>query len=117
MGPLIVGALAILLIAVAIVLLLIWLTGSGAPNMEFNLFATETPTATLTHTPTSTNTPTNTPTGTPTPTVTFTPTPSAPFEYTVQDGEFLFTIIEKFGLGNDGLQLIVLLNPYNEATG
>jgi LysM repeat protein len=117
MGPFVVGGLAILLIAVAIVLLVIWLTGSGAPSLEFNLFATETPTATLTSTPTPTNTPTNTPTETPTPTVTFTPTPSAPFEYTVQDGEFLFTIIEKFGLGNDGLQLIVLLNPYNEATG
>jgi LysM repeat protein len=117
MGPLMIGALAILLVAIALVLLVIWLTGPGGPKMEFTLFATETPTATLTFTPTSTNTPTNTPTETPTPTVTFTPTPSAPFEYTVQEGEFLFTIIEKFGLGNDGLQLILLLNPYNQATG
>lgn len=112
MGPFIVGALAILLIVIGIVVLVLWLTGSGAPNLDFNLFATETPTATLTFTPTNTNTPTSTPTETPTPTVTFTPTPSAPFEYTVEDGDFLFSIIEKFNLGDNGLALILLLNPY-----
>ncbi|MDX9992352.1 MAG: LysM domain-containing protein [Anaerolineales bacterium] len=112
MGPFIVGGLAILLIAVAIGLLVIWLTGSGAPKMEFNFFATDTPTPTLTFTPTPTNTPTSTPTETLTPTVTFTATPSAPFEYTVQDGDFLFSIIEKFNLGDDGLALLMILNPY-----
>lgn len=112
MGPFLVGILAILLIAVGIVILVIWLTGSNAPKLEFNYFATETPTATLTFTPTSTNTPTSTPTETPTPTITFTPTPSAPFEYTVQEGDFLFAIIDKFGLGDDGLSLILLLNPH-----
>ena len=119
MGPFIVGGLAILLVAIGIVVLIIWLTGSGAPKMEFNLFATETPTPTLTFTPTSTNTQTSTPTETPTPTVTFTPTPSAPFEYTIQEGEFLFTIIEKFDLGDEGLALILLINPYdpNSTTG
>lgn len=112
MGPFIVGGLAILLVAIGIVVLILWLTGSDGPKMEFSLFATETPTPTLTFTPTSTNTATNTPTETPTPTITYTPTPSAPFEYTVQEGEYLFTIIEKFNLGDDGLALILLLNPY-----
>jgi LysM repeat protein len=112
MGPFVVGGLAILLIAIAIVLLVMWLTGSGAPKFEFNLFATETPTPTLTFTPTNTNTRTSTPTETATPTITFTPTPSAPFEYTVQEGDFLFSIIEKFNLGDNGLALLMLLNPY-----
>lgn len=112
MGPFVVGGLAILLIAVGVVALVLWLTGSGAPNLNFNLFATETPTPTLTFTPTSTNTRTSTPTETATPTITFTPTPSAPFEYTVQEGEFLFSIIEKFNLGDNGLALLLLLNPY-----
>jgi LysM repeat protein len=112
MGPFVVGGLAILLIAIGIVVLVIWLTGSGAPKFEFNLFATETPTPTLTFTPTNTNTPTSTPTETPTPTITFTPTPSAPFEYTVQEGEYLFNIIEKFNLGDNGLALLMILNPY-----
>ncbi|MCG2788253.1 MAG: LysM peptidoglycan-binding domain-containing protein [Anaerolineae bacterium] len=110
MGPFVVGGLAILLIAIAIVLLVMWLTGSGAPKFEFNLFATETPTPTLTFTPTNTNTRTSTPTETATPTITFTPTPSAPFEYTIQEGEFLFAIIEKFNLGDNGLALLLLLN-------
>lgn len=110
MGPFVVGGLAILLIAIGIVVLVIWLTGSGAPKFEFNLFATETPTPTLTFTPTNTNTPTSTPTETPTPTITFTPTPSAPFEYTIQEGEYLFSIIEKFNLGDNGLALLLLLN-------
>lgn len=112
MGPFVVGILAILLVAIGLVVLVIWLTGSDAPKMEFNLFATETPTPTLTFTPTSTNTRTSTPTETATPTITFTPTPSAPFEYTVEDGDFLFSIIEKFNLGDNGLALLMLLNPY-----
>lgn len=116
MGPFVVGGLAILLIAIGIVVLVIWLTGSGAPKFEFNLFATETPTPTLTFTPTNTNTPTSTPTETPTPTITFTPTPSAPFEYTIQEGEYLFSIIEKFNLGDNGLALLLLLNT-NQTEG
>ncbi len=113
MGPFVVGGLAILLIAIGIVVLVLWLTGGDGPKFEFSLFATETPTPTLTFTPTATNTATSTSTETATPTITFTPTPSAPFEYTVQEGEYLSTIVEKFELGDDGLALIVLLNPYN----
>ncbi|GAB4429411.1 MAG: hypothetical protein Kow002_18070 [Anaerolineales bacterium] len=104
-----------LLILVGIILLVIWLTGPSQPLNS--LFATETPTPTLTYTPTNTSTPTETPTITPTFTETPTATPSAPFEYTVQEGDFLATISERFNLGDNGIALILLLNPYDEATG
>lgn len=88
------------------------------PGQALNsLIATETPTPTITPSPTNTNTPSPTSTETPTPTVTFTPTFSAPFTYTVQEGDYLALIIEKFALGDDALELIFLLNPYNPDTG
>ncbi|MBI3166408.1 MAG: LysM peptidoglycan-binding domain-containing protein [Anaerolineales bacterium] len=96
-------------------LLIYWLTLPGKPiNL---LLATETPTPTATYTPTNTNTPTPTFTETPSPTITPTPTFSAPFTYTIQDGDSLAVIAEKFALGDDAIQLILLLNPYNEETG
>lgn len=100
-GVLLVGGLA---------LLIYWMTLPGKPINR--LLATETPTPTLTYTPTSTNTPTPTFTETPSPTITTTPTFSAPFTYTVQDGDSLALIAEKFALGNDAIPLILLLNPY-----
>ncbi|GAB4489101.1 MAG: hypothetical protein OHK0031_12850 [Anaerolineales bacterium] len=107
--PFIIGGLAILLALTGIILLAAWL--GGGKSGGFNLFASATPTPTQTFTPTNTSTPTSTPTETATPTVTFTPTPSAPFEYVVQDGDYLFSIVEKFNLGDNGLTLILLLNP------
>jgi LysM repeat protein len=104
-----------LLILAGVALLVIWLTGPADPLNA--LFATETPTPTVTHTPTVTPSPTATATITPTETVTSTPTPSAPFIYTVQEGDSLSAIVEKYGLGDDGIQLILLLNPYSEETG
>lgn len=105
-GVLLVGGLA---------LLIYWMTLPGKPiNL---LLATETPTPTLTYTPTSTNTPTPTFTPTSTPTITPTATFSAPFTYTVQDGDSLAVIAEKFVLGDDAIALILLLNPYNAETG
>jgi len=89
----------------------VWLSGPSKPLNT--LFATETPTPTLTFTPTNTSTPTETPTATSTSTVTPTPTFSAPFNYTVEAGDSLFSIVEKFNLGDDGIALILLLNPYN----
>jgi len=106
---------AALLILVGIILLVIWLTGPSQPLNA--LFATETPTPTLTYTPTLTNTPTETPTVTLTSTATLTPTQSAPYTYVVQEGDFLATIVENQNLGDDGVALILLLNPYNEETG
>lgn len=110
----IVAAAAVLLLG-GLALLIYWMTLPGKPiNL---LLATETPTPTLTFTPTSTNTPTTTFTETPSPTITFTPTFSAPFTYTVQDGESLAVIAEKFALGEDAIPLILLLNPFNAETG
>jgi LysM repeat protein len=111
MGPIIYGVAGLLLIG-GIVLLIVWL-GNTPNNPVANLFATETPTPTVTYTPTSTNTPTETPTITPTFTVTFTPTFAAPFNYTVQEGDYLAALVDKFGLGEDGVALILMLNPYS----
>lgn len=97
-------------------LLIYWLV-STPNNPVSNLFATETPTPTITPSPTNTNTPTLTPTETPTATITPTATFSAPFTYTVQEGDYLALIVEKYNLGDDGVELILLLNPYNEETG
>jgi LysM repeat protein len=55
-----------------------------------------------------------------TPTITPTATFSAPFNYTVQAGDSLFSIVEKYNLGKDGIAWILLLNPYggtNQTTG
>ncbi len=104
-----------LLVLSGLALLIIWLTGPSKP-LE-GLFATITPTPTLTFTPTITPSPTDTPTITPTSTLTPTLTPSAPFQYTVQEGDNLQAIATKFGLGDDGIQLIMYLNPYDATTG
>ena len=109
MGPFIVWGLAVLLAVVGAIILIIWLTGPNKPAIG-SMFATETPTPTLTSTPTLTNTPTETPTVTPTPTETPTATPSAPFLYKVQEDESLATIAEKFQLGEDGILLMLELN-------
>ncbi len=97
-----------------IILLIVWLTGPSKPLNT--LFATETPTPTLTFTPTNTSTPTETPTATLTLTITPTPTFSTPFTYIVEAGDSLFSIVEKFNLGQDGIAWILLLNPYNPVT-
>lgn len=96
-------------------LLVYWLTGPSKPLGA--LFATETPTPTLTFTPTPPPPPSSTPTETPTATITPTPTFSTPFNYTVQDGDYLALIVEKYNLGDDGIGLILLLNPYNAENG
>lgn len=106
---------AALLILIGIILLVVWLIGPSKPLS--GLFATETPTPTLTFTPTLTSTPTATLTVTATFTETPTPTRSAPYTYTVQEGDFLATIVEKENLGPDGVALILLLNPYDPTNG
>ncbi|MFZ5878443.1 MAG: LysM peptidoglycan-binding domain-containing protein [Chloroflexota bacterium] len=110
-GPYVIYGLAALLFVGAIASLIVWLTGPSQPLSA--IFATDTPTPTITPSATLTFTPTATSTETLTPTITFTPTPSAPFDYVVQEGEYLAIIIEKFGLGENGLPLIVLLNSYS----
>jgi LysM repeat protein len=104
-----------LLVLAGLALLIIWLTGPSKP-LE-GLFATITPTPTLTFTPTITPSPTDTPTVTSTSTLTPTMTPSQPFLYTVQEGDNLQALATKYGLGDDGIQLILYLNPYDAKAG
>lgn len=87
-----------------------WMTLPGKPINR--MLATETPTPTVTATPTSTSTQTPSPTLTETPTITTTPTFASPFNYTVQAEDYLAKIVEKYGLGDNGIALILLLNPY-----
>ena len=101
---------AALLILIGIILLVIWLLGPSHPLSA--MFATETPTPTLTFTPTLTSTPTETPTVTVTFTETLTPTRDAVYTYIVQEGDYLATIVEKENLGADGVALILQLNTY-----
>lgn len=108
------GAAGLLVLA-GIALLVIWLTGPSKPLNA--IFATDTPTPTLTATPTNTSLPTDTPTITATFTQTTTSTPSGPFLYTVQQGDSLQAISDKYGLGDEGIPLILMLNPYDTASG
>jgi LysM repeat protein len=110
-GPYIIYGLAAVLILGGLISVIVWLTGPSKPLNA--IFATDTPTPTITPSVTSTFTPTATSTETVTPTITFTPTASAPFDYIVQEGEYLAIIIEKFNLGDSGLPLIVILNNYS----
>ncbi len=107
-----------LLVLGGVILLIVWLSGPNKPIGK--LFATETSTPTMTYTPTSTSTPTPTSTATSTATITPTATFSTPFNYTVQDGDYLELIAQNYNLGDDGVQLILFLNPYggiDEGTG
>jgi len=105
---------ATLLILIGAMLLGLWLTGPSNPLKT--LFATETPAPTLTFTPTATSLPTETPTITATFTEMPTATRNAPYTYIVQEGEFLATIVEQENLGENGIALILLLNPFDEET-
>lgn len=109
-GPNIIYLIAGVLVLGGVILLIAWLAGPSKPISTF--FATETPTPTMTFTPTSTSTPTETPTATSTATITPTATFSSPFTYTVQTGDYLELIAKNYNLGDDGIALILLLNPY-----
>jgi uncharacterized protein YkwD len=100
---------AIALVVLGFILLVYWLTRPEQPLGQ--LFATETPTATITFTPTNTSTPSLTPTITETPTQTVTFTPSGPTSYTIQEGDSLEAIAQRFSLGEDGILLILDANP------
>jgi LysM repeat protein len=108
-GPFVIWTLVIVLVVGGLVILGTWLFGADGPVQT--MLATETPTVTPTSTPTSTATLTSTPTETTTPTETLTPTPSMPFNYEIQSGDTLYGLQEKFGLGDDFLCTIAILNP------
>lgn len=112
--PFLIGGAAIVLIAVGIVVLVLWLTGSSGPSLSF--MASPTPTATETATPTSTAT--STPTATTTPTITNTPTASAtptasgPFVYVVVEGDTLDSIAAQF---NVNVLVLMALNNMTDS--
>ena len=110
--PFLIGALAIILVAVGIVVLILWLTGPNRPAFSFAFGATATPTSTNTPSPTATATATATatitPTVTETPTASATPTASGPFVYVVQENDTLDSIATKFSV--DVLVLMALNN-------
>ena len=110
--PFLIGGLAIILIAAGIIVMSIYLTGPNRPAISFFATETSTPTATATDTPTSTATATATitATATATPTETSTPTPSGPFAYTVEEGDSLTSIAEKFEVD---LLVLMQLNRLN----
>ena len=99
---------SIALVVLGLILLIYWLTRPDQPLGQY--FATDTPTATVTSTATGTSTPTLTPTITETPTVTVTATPSEPFPYTIQEGDSLEGLSQRFNLGPEGPQLIYYEN-------
>jgi LysM repeat protein len=97
MMPFIIGAVAVLLVMVGIILLVVWLSGQASPLDK--LFPTETPTTTSTFTSTPetpTSTPTNIPTETLTLTITITPSPAGPFLYTVKEGDTCWGLAANF---------------------
>jgi LysM repeat protein len=112
--PLLIGIVALLLVVIGVVVVVSSLGGGGLTT----LFASDTPTPTNTFTPTNTVMPTDTPTITLTPTETPTATPSEPYQYVVQEGDNLYSIVEQKNLGDNGLILIYMLNPgIDPATG
>ncbi|HSO26570.1 MAG TPA: LysM peptidoglycan-binding domain-containing protein, partial [Anaerolineales bacterium] len=112
-APIFMGIAALLLVGGAAALIF-WLLGPNQPAIS--LFATDTPTPTITSTPTqtATETPTATATATETvtPTITETPTPSGPFTYQVQEGDSLFSIAQQFEVD---LLLLITINNLDPA--
>jgi len=108
--PILIGIAAILLVIVGIIIVVVALSSTKG---GWNPFASKTPTPTETFTPTSTPTTTETATITLTPTLTATPTPSAPYVYTVKQGDSLYKLSQDNNLGDYGIVLILLLNPYD----
>lgn len=112
--PIILGSLAVLLVVVGIIIVIATMRGGGIAR----LIASKTPTPTITPLPTDTPTLTATPTATLTPTITSTPTKSSVYDYVVQEGDNLYTIIKAQGLSDNDLILIFMLNPdIDPATG
>jgi len=106
MMPFFLGALAGFLALLGI--LIIVMVVSGARNPFAAMFATNTPTPTITLTPSNTPPPTETPTITPTEGPTPTNTPAGPQQYIVQQDDNCWSIANAFGV-----DLLVLLQVNN----
>lgn len=104
-GPIALGGLAVLLLAAGIVLIVVWLTSENPPSIA-GLFASDTPTPTITPRP-----PTITPSPTVTPPPTETATPPGPTTYIVEEGDTLWSIAAEFEV--DLLLLMAVNNITN----
>ena len=107
-GPAILGGISLLLILTGLFFLWLWLSDTSLGSLA--IFATDIPSPTSTSTPLP---PTITPSASPFPTETLpptigpTPTASEPFEYTVESGDTLGAIAERFGLDPEIGYLII----------
>ncbi len=99
---------AILLLLTGIYVTYIWIS-SGGPG-AISIFASDTPTASVTLTPSLTSSSTVTPSITPTLTESSTPTASAPFIYTVAQDDTLSGIADQFGVN---FIIIMAINGLN----
>jgi len=106
MVPLLLGGIAVVLLAVGLFLVVLWLTGDNPPALPA-VFSSRTPTASTTPTPTETLTPSVTPTVAPSET----PTLAGPTTYVVQDGDTLTSIAEQFGI-----EVLLLMSANNLAS-
>ena len=108
-GPFLIYSIAALLLIAGIAIVVRATRGGNNPIGA--LFPTDTLTPTLTLVPTNTLEPSITPTITLTPTITITPTPTGDLTYTIQEGDTLQGIAERFNLGADGVLLLLDKNP------
>jgi LysM repeat protein len=114
MVPFLLGALAVVLLVVGIVLVVVWFTGDNPPELPGALRRdTETPEPTDTpQPPTETPRPSNTPLPSPT------PTPSGPITYVVEEGDSLSSIADQFQVTIDMLIAVNdLEDPNNIGVG
>ena len=114
--PTFIFVIAALLIIAGAAAIIFWVTSEDKPQISLSaLFASDTPTPTETVTPSPippTITPSLTPTEPPpteTPTISLTPTISGPFIYTVEEGDSLYSIAERFGV-----DILVLIEANRE---
>jgi uncharacterized protein YkwD len=108
-GPFLIYSIAALLLIAGIAIVIGATRGGNNPIGA--LFPTDTSTPTLTPVPTNTIEPSITPTITETATITITPTPTGPIAYTIKEGDTLQSISAQFGLGDDGVLLLLDTNP------
>lgn len=102
--PLLLGGLAVVLLAVGVFLVVIWFTGDNRPQLP-GFLSSDTPTPSATATPPP-------PSETPTITLTLEPsetaTPEGPLIYVVKEGDSLFSIAKEFEIEIDQL---IAANP------
>ena len=108
MMPFFLGALAGFLALLGILIIVVVI--AGANNPFAGLFATKTPTPTMTFTPTITPLPSLTPTITETLGPTATNTPAGPMQYVVKEGDNCSAIADSFGVD---LLVLLQINNFN----